>query len=485
MTESLFQQLTEKEIRELRGILEFEDDDMKKEKHFKQDGVYRDYNGRCRIDIPAFCEWFCNNVHFFFVKTTGNNSLKYLYDKSGVYREVCDDVFKGAIKNALPAELRKTSYIRDIFEQCKMNEDMYKESDDVNSDENIINFKNGILHLDTRMMTPHSPEHISTIQIPVDYNVNASPSEKMYFINFLIDLTGGNGDAIELLFEFIGLAISNIKGYRTKKALFLVGKGNTGKSQFRKLLSALVGEENDTSIDLEAMEGRFGTSQLMGKRLAGSNDMKFTTVGQLGIFKQLTGGDRIFAEKKGKDGFSMIYGGLLCFCANELPRFGGDKGEHVYERFMVVECNNVIPPEKRDPKLLEKMLEEKEYIVSIAIDTLYTLIDNGFLFKLPQSSKDFIEKYRIDNDSVLTFIQQCTERMPLDLIGYGLRTSDVYRIYCRWCNANGEKYVSNRVFYTRLCNRGIGERKKLHGYDFYSDFKICDNIVKEYSEQVV
>ena len=42
-------------------------------------------------------------------------------------------------------------------------------------------------------------------------------------------------------------------------------------------------------------------------------------------------------------------------------------GKHVYDRFLIVSCDNVIPPEERDPELLEKLLAEKEIIVSVAI----------------------------------------------------------------------------------------------------------------------
>ena len=42
--------------------------------------------------------------------------------------------------------------------------------DKINADENIINFKNGVLNLSTGDMHPHSPHFLSTIQIPCDYN---------------------------------------------------------------------------------------------------------------------------------------------------------------------------------------------------------------------------------------------------------------------------------------------------------------------------
>lgn len=444
-------------------------------------GIYIDERGQLRVKSTVFAKWFKKHTDFFFIKSTSaTQTLKYIYDKSGVYREVSDDIFKGIIKNKLPQDLQKTNIIKEIFELIRMDESVYVSADEVNADENIINCKSGILHLDTKGITEHDPKILTTVQIPCKLLPELKPPKNEYFLKFLSELSGENGEVMQLLLEFIGLTLSNIKGSRTKKALFLVGEGNTGKSQFRKLLSELIGAENDTSIDLEAIEGRFGTSQLLFKRLAGSNDMKFATVGQLGMFKQLTGGDRIYAEKKGKDGFTMSFNGLLCFCTNQMPKFGGDKGEHVYERFIIVECNNVIPPEKRDPKIIDKLLSERDYIFTLCIEQLYGLIERNYKFAVPEVCRKALNRYKVDNDNVLAFIEECTEYQPLDTVGNGLKTSEVYQIYCDWCSDNSERRVGKKVFVSRLCEIGKGDKRKSNGYEYYTTFKIKKQVIREY-----
>ncbi len=54
-----------------------------------------------------------------------------------------------------------------------------------------------------------------------------------------------------------------------KKALFLIGDGNTGKSR-RKFADLLVGRNNSTGQDLDDLEKRFGTSLMYGKRVCSS-----------------------------------------------------------------------------------------------------------------------------------------------------------------------------------------------------------------------
>ena len=109
-------------------------------------------------------------------------------------------------------------------------------------------------------------------------------------------MTGGNKETEQLLLEFIGVILSNVKGWRMKKALFLVGDGNTGKSQLKSLTERLLGSENYIGIDLKEIEARFGTGAVYSTRLAGSSDMSFLTVDELKTFKKMTGGDALYAE---------------------------------------------------------------------------------------------------------------------------------------------------------------------------------------------
>ena len=146
----------------------------------------------------------------------------------------------------------------------------------------------------------------------------------------------------------MGVVLSNIKGYRMKKSLFLVGAGDTGKSVLKSLTERLIGRGNFIGIDLKEIESRFGTGAIYGTRLAGSSDMSFLSVDELKTFKKITDGDSLFAEFKGQQAFEFTYDGLLWFCMNRLPKFGGDDGKWVYDRIMVVECKNVMPPEKQD-----------------------------------------------------------------------------------------------------------------------------------------
>lgn len=256
----------------------------------------------------------------------------------------------------------------------------------------IINFQNGLLKVtatDVELM-PHSAEVLSTIQIPCEWKEN--DVETPVFDAYMDTLTDGDDGIRELLMEFIGVCISNVKGWRMKKALFLVGQGDTGKSQLKSLVERLLGRGNFIGIDLKEIESRFGTGAIYGTRLAGSSDMSFLSVDELKTFKKMTGGDSLFAEFKGQQAFEFTFNGLLWFCMNRLPKFGGDDGKWVYDRIMVVECPNVIPKEQQDKQLLDKMYSERDGIVRKAVRALQNVIANGYRFTEPDSISEARKK---------------------------------------------------------------------------------------------
>ena len=62
-----------------------------------------------------------------------------------------------------------------------------------------------------------------------------------------------------------------------------------------------------------------------------------------------------------------MYNGLLWFCTNKPPKFGGDDGKWVYDRIMLMECPNIIPGEQQDKMLLDRLCTESEGITAVGV----------------------------------------------------------------------------------------------------------------------
>ena len=404
--------------------------------------VKREYT----VNPMELSNWIKNNLNYIFVRGNANEgALMYIYT-NGYYKYVSDNEFKGFIKSFIPYQLRKSRDINEIFIDLTT-EMKFVDYEQLNADENIINFEDGILNLKTWKLEPHSPDILSTIQIPAKYSeiTSADPTARK-FEEYMMKLCDNNYEIYLLLLECLGLVISNIHGYRTKKALFLVGKGNTGKSQLKRIAEYLLGKDNISSIDLKQLSERFGTSDLYQKRLAGCNDMSYQRIEDMSLFKQLTGGDTIRMEFKNKASFTFLYKGFLWFNCNKLPLFGGDTGKWVYDRIMPVYCNNVIPKEQQDPYLFDKILEEKNSILQNVLMALKRLIDNGYKFDEPESMLDNRKQYEIENNTLLTFLRECCEFNP-DVSPYQRTKKRVFKeAYDVWIkkNNNGKGKLNSK-----------------------------------------
>ena len=424
------------------------------------------------------------NERYFFLDTGGEKPPAFWYE-NGCYRRVDDNTFKGFIKRHIERFDEQLVISHDLDEVYKLllTDGRRVHSSEINSAGNLICFKNGTLDLDTLELVPHSPECLLTIRIPCDWTyANGIAPECPRFFEFLETLTSGDKKMQLLLWEYLGFIISNTPGYIPKKAPFLYGPGNTGKSQFLELIKRLIGAENYASTDIRELEERFATAAIWNKRLAGSPDMSAMKVDELKMFKKLTGGDDIPFEFKGKDRFTDKFRGVLIFCANERPKFGGDKGEHVYDRMILCPCSNVIPPEKRDRLLIDKLYAEREGIVYYAVQALLLLRKNGFSFTEPDICRSEIARYKVENDNVLQFLEECTERSQ----SCRTTTRQMYIAYQNWGKHNGCYVLSNTEFRKSLCRHyGADDpeqrERKIKGVRYYS-FDLLESSRKELLE---
>ena len=443
---------------------------------------------KMKVNCPLLARHIRENLHYLFVRDSARGGvLRYVYE-DGCYRLYADDMIKGIIKNCITAFDESILLMRDVNEVFGIiaTDLKFGTNDRLNADEDIINFQNGILRLSDMKLLPHSPEVLSTIQIPCDWLGEPNPTP--VFDRFMKDLTGGDKAVENLLLEFMGASLSNVKGYRLKKSLFMVGKGDTGKSQLKGLAERLLGNGNFIGIDLKEIESRFGTGNLYNKRLAGSSDMSFMTVGELRIFKQCTGGDSIFAEFKGQNGFEFIYKGLFWFCMNRLPKFGGDDGQWVYDRIMQVSCNHVIPKDKQDNYLLDKMYAERDGIVHKAVMALKQVIQNGCAFTEPECVANARATYMASNNTIIAFFDECMQVRPFGKIKDSCTTGKVYKVYKAWCIDNNHGYAKTaRDFREELADY-LGTTfsdmavRRGKGGTFYSDYTLSDEAKATYQQ---
>lgn len=411
-------------------------------------------SGYYAISAECLAEFFQTFENYFFVSDHAFDSVRrYWYDKEkGVYKLVSESIIKAMLaehvnywEKTVHQKLVKTKDINEAYTLLTWDNTRTKPESVLDSDEITINFKNGLYDLKTGQFTEHSPLNFSTIQLDANYIpfTNAPDlKEKLaeecpIFMNYLNTLAGENPDKIQLLLEFAGACLSNVHGYRYKKALFLVGEGNTGKSQYIRLLCELLGDSNCAAVSFPELDDRFQSGATYGKRLVVDADMKLMRAKSNHNFMMYTGGDPRQVEFKGLNPFTAVYNGFLLFAANELPKFGGNTTDAAYNRMMILYCNNVIPEDKQDPELLQKMLAERQAIVPLALYYFMQTIPKKYKFTIPAECSTALTDMKKANSPSIEFYTSCCEWLPDSdtNIKSCYKCSNMYSLFADWCKA--------------------------------------------------
>ena len=454
---------------------------------------YYDQRDNLRVDPAKLWMTFRKRETYFWV---GNGSTdgtrRYFYNpRRGVYEFMGDSRIKGKIQGYISSNEPTAVKARDINESFTLltNEDCYMPDSYLDSAENFVNFENGFFDFHTWSMVPHQKSIISTVQLPLTfdpsrvYTLDDAPTFKHY----LHDLTEGDQQKQQLLLEYMGAILSNVPGYRFKQALFLVGEGDTGKSKYIELIDDLLGENNYTSISFSDLHERFQTGAIYGKRLICDADMKGQRAKDNGLFMKITGGDPIPIEFKGMNSFTTIHRGYLLFASNALPKWGGNTSEASYKRMLIIECRNVIPEEKQDSRLPEKLFAERQSIVSLAFRALWGAIQRGYRFTQPDCLNVTMKQLRRNNCPSIDFFEtQCTQYDDAATnFKHCMKRHDVHEAFIQWCKTNAPSaYMpSSREFYRDILQYTKQPDgafiKKLHGYEYYL-FTLTPDAKKEF-----
>lgn len=179
-----------------------------------------------------------------------------------------------------------------------------------------LNVLNGMLDMDTLELHPHDPELMSTVQLPVRWDSEAECPTYMEWVEIC-----GVEDQLEQLEQTASQMLEPL--ITPAKSLFLFGPSRSGKSTFLRIMRAIMGEENTSSVTLHALsDDRFASANLYGKALNVAADLSSAHVQDLSTWKMLTGEDPVQANRKHGAQFSFVNQALFAFSANEPPTVG-------------------------------------------------------------------------------------------------------------------------------------------------------------------
>lgn len=307
---------------------------------------------------------------------------------------------------------------------------------------NLLNLKNGLLDLDTMTLSPHSPEHFFLAQLPVEFVAGGDCPLIKKFVKEVV-----RPEDVPTIQEIIGYCL--YRRYEIHKAFMFIGEGSNGKSVLINVIIALLGKENVSNISLqEITSDGFSRAHLYGRMANLFADIPDKALKETGIFKMLTGGDRMYANVKFKEGFEFTNIAKMIFSCNRLP-MAFDDTNAFYRRWTFVDFPNTFSEDnpKRDPKLTQKLTSQEELsgLLNWALEGLHRLLEKGY-FSNSMSVDETREQYKRMSSPLLAFIDDCIHIEP----GKFIVKKELYKTFCDFCKDKKLQIMADSSFSKQL-----------------------------------
>lgn len=430
---------------------------------------YDEQKNSYTFNANAFAKHFIKRCH---VRSTKDGRL-FLYNRKGVFEEL-SEVSLGKVIRTIMHEGRwdswKSPYEAEVVKVLQREAITVEE---MNTNRNYINVRNGMLSLTTFTLQPHSPAFLSTVQIPIEYDPNATAP---HFMTFMKDITIDDFQLINVHQELVGYWLT--VETKAEKAVYYYGMGANGKSVMASIVTALVGEANVSSVPLSEFSQTFGMENLIGKSLniAAENEMGGKAL-KTENFKAIVSGDNITINIKYRPAISYRPYCRLVFLVNNLPD-SSDVTEGYFRKLIIVPFSRTFKKEERNVDLKDELLKELPGILNWAILGLKRLRSNNYQFSECKAIKETESTYHDEQNPVREFFHSHVVQVN----GSRTKQSDFYNMYSQWLTVQGiddkgtkSRQVFWRYFKVILDSENIPiVKKKVKGTVYYDGIKLIE-----------
>ncbi len=319
--------------------------------------------------------------------------------------------------------------------------------------------RNGIIDLSSgELVSPHDEQYIK-IYVDFNYDKTAKLEVNGVWVKFLAVLLGvkemmvPSSSKLTVLLEIIIYCLSSLPN--AKKAIILLGPPNIGKSVFLNFLGRLIGSEGYTALTWQNIVEKYHEALVQGRRAILSDEMPCQPLTKLDVLKSIiSGGVRVAETKFGKvEDYRATC--TLISAANNLPTLGEpDAGGAFAERLLILPLGDE-PAKERNPNLLDKLWEERDAFVSMAVAKAPALIKRGMTFSETDEMKELLRKFSENGNDVEAFINAKFSNDSNAKIS----VKAFYEKYVAYCEDELLKPVSKSTFRRNIIQLGYELKK--------------------------
>ncbi len=279
-----------------------------------------------------------------------------------------------AICDAAKLQFGSPKFIQDIYRFLTIEPSIRIDDQQIGD---YLAFENGLLNIKTGELCPHTPDIFTTYSLRCNYLATNVPSP--HYDSFLRQVSGGDPLLMKRIEQIIGCCL--VPDMSIKNIFLLQGVGDSGKSAICNLLLLLFTDEATMTLDAHRLDGNYVLADFIDKALcvfsdlpAGPLDSKCTS-----ILKQLCGRDRISSDRKYMDRVQFKNQAKVILATNH-PFYSRVKDEAFLKRIITVPFRYSTPKESQIPDFERILFQERDAIVTRAIQEYFELRRNHFVF---------------------------------------------------------------------------------------------------------
>lgn len=316
-------------------------------------------------------------------------------------RGVCRAAQEFADKPSQRSKLASASTVGGVERLARSDPRHASWAEDWDRDLWALNTPHGIVDLRDGALRRHARgEHMTKL-------TTASPQgDCPTWRHFLADVTGDDIDLAKYLQRVVGYCLTGVT--REHALFFLYGTGANGKSVFVNTLATILGDyatnaPMDTFMESRGDRHPTDLAGLRGARFVAASETEQGRRWNEAKLKAITGGDKVSARFMRQDFFEYIPQFKLVIAGNHKPAIR-NVDEAMKRRLHMVPFTVTIPPERRDGRLTEKLLAERDGIMAWAVQGCLDWQHTGL--RPPQCVIDATEEYFDEEDRVGEFVTE-------------------------------------------------------------------------------
>lgn len=290
----------------------------------------------------------------------------------------------------------------------------------------LVAVRNGVLNLRDGELMPFSPKHYVTKRIDIKYDPEA---DCPLFKKLLSESFEADESLVSYAQGIFGYCLTGLTNRQDIHILH--GSGANGKSTILDAVMHVLGPYAGALMSETIFEGAGSQHSsdlysMRGKRLGVVHEAESRFRLNAPRIKQLTGGDTIKVKGLYENPIEMKPQFKIFVLCNKRPNLDAHD-DALKRRIKLIPFEYVVPREKRDARLGEKLREEASGILRFLVEGAAMHFRGDI--RQPSAVENAIEGYFSDQDSVRNFLQYSTKKDPKATIGKAA-LYDAYTEHC-------------------------------------------------------